>query len=593
MAKQKEKNPQIKSYIANPVFDYTLLACFALFIIFFTTFKISGDDDVFWHLATGKYIMETGHVPSTDIFGYVTQGQEWMPFEWGWDVVTYNLYKTFGYNGISVFRTVIFLLIFFIYYVILRKFKVSTTLSVFMFILICFGIIDRLTPRPHIISLLFFVLLLYLIISFRYFNRKNIYLYFIPVIFLLWSNMHMGILAGMFLMGLYVLSEIIAFFKSGYYSSKETPSLEKKQLFLLIGIFVLSLLVMLINPNGLATYVYAYSHTKMKLLETINEWRSPFDSQFGGGFVGNIYKLFLFAGAITLFYAMKKKDLFFALIYMGFVFYSVRAVRFTVDYIIIIAIFLTVAVNFIITNLKNKNIVSFIKDKPAIKVVLSLILLFIVFNIPNDKFYLGFLEYYRVSGFGINSDFIPTQMFDFMKENKIPEIGEKPLNHFGTGGYLVWSFPGTKNFIDSRNLNDNIFNEYNTLMGKRPGFEKKLNDYGIDYIIYLAPDLTRAPQEMQQTIISYLVQKSDEWKLVFWDDKSFLFVRNIPKFKEVIDKNEYKIVTPYNIVYQPQSIEKGFKTSPEDFKQEVNRHKTLEPNGAFINSVLNKYQSKF
>ncbi len=593
MAKQKEKSPQVKNYTANPVFDYALLACFAIFIIFFTTFKISGDDDVFWHLATGKYVMETGHVPSTDIFGYATQGQEWMPFEWGWDVVTYNIYKTFGYNGISVFRTIIFLLIFFLYYLILRKFKVSTTLSMFMFILICFGIIDRLTPRPHIISLLFFVLLLYLIISFRYFNRKNIYLYFIPLIFLLWSNMHMGVLAGMLLFGIYIVSEVITYLKLNSYSTKEILPLDKKQLTLLLIIFGASLLVMLINPNGLATYGYAYSHTKMKLLETINEWRSPFDSMFGGGFVGNIYKLFLFAGAITLYYAVRKKDLFFALVYLGFVFYSVRAVRFTVDYIIIIAIFLTVAINFIIINLRNKNLATFIKDKPPLKIVLSVILLFIVFNIPNDKFYLGFLEYYRVSGFGINSDFIPTQMFDFMKENKITEIGEKPFNHFGTGGYLVWNFPNTKNFIDSRNLNDNIFNEYNSIISKRPGFEKKLNDYGVDYIIYLAPDLTRAPQEMQQTIISYLAQKNDEWKLVFWDDKSFLFVKNIPKFKEVIDKYEYKTVTPYNIVYQPQNIDKGFKINLEDFKKEVNRHKALEPNGAFINSVLNKYQSKF
>ncbi|MBS1494443.1 MAG: hypothetical protein JST55_13090 [Bacteroidetes bacterium] len=591
MAKQKAKSPQTKSYTANPLFDYALLASFALFIIFFTTFKISGDDDVFWHLATGKYVMETGHVPSQDIFGYVTQGQEWMPFEWGWDVITYNIYKPFGYTGLSVFRTIIFLLIFLIYYLILRKFKVSATLSVFMFIVITFGIIDRLTPRPHIISLLFFVLLLYLIISFRYFNRKNIYLYFIPLIFLVWANMHMGIIAGILLLGIYVITEVISYFSKSSLSTKEVPALDKKQLLLLIIIFAVSLLVMLINPNGFATYIYAYSHTKMKLLETINEWRSPFDKMFSG-FVGNIYKILVVGGAITLYYALKKKDLFFALIYIGFAFYSVRAVRFTVDYIIIIAIFVTVAVNFIIINLRNRGVSTFISDKPVFKVALTILLLFFTFSIPNDNLYLKTLEYYRISGFGINSDFIPTQMFDFMKENKITEIGEHPLNHFGTGGYLVWNFPGTKNFIDSRNLNDNIFNEYNGLISKKPGFEKKLNDYGIDYVLYLAPDLTRAPQEMQSTIISYLSQKNDEWKLVFWDDKSFLFVRNIPKFKEVIDKNEYKYITPFNIVYQPQSVEKGFQNNKEEFKNELNRHKNLEPNGAFINSVLNKYQSK-
>ena len=104
----------------------------------------------------------------------------------------------------------------------------------------------------------------------------------------------MGIIAGMFLLGIYVCSEIITFFQSRKLSSKEVPSLDKKQLITLIGIFAASLLVMLLNPNGFATYVYAYSHTKMKLLETINEWRSPFDTMFASGFVGNIYKVFLF-----------------------------------------------------------------------------------------------------------------------------------------------------------------------------------------------------------------------------------------------------------------------------------------------------------
>ena len=78
--KIQEKHPLIRD---NPLYNYGMMLIFTVFLIFFTTFKISGDDDVFWHLATGKHIVETGHVPSEDIFGFVTEGQEWMPFEWG------------------------------------------------------------------------------------------------------------------------------------------------------------------------------------------------------------------------------------------------------------------------------------------------------------------------------------------------------------------------------------------------------------------------------------------------------------------------------------------------------------------------------
>ena len=125
MAKKKKGSPKKVQKIIkeNPVYNYILLALFAVFIVLLTTFKISGDDDVFWHLATGRYIIETGTVPSTDVFGFITEGQEWMPFEWGWDVVTFFIFEATGYTGLSIFRTLIFLIIFFLYFLLLRKFQ--------------------------------------------------------------------------------------------------------------------------------------------------------------------------------------------------------------------------------------------------------------------------------------------------------------------------------------------------------------------------------------------------------------------------------------------------------------------------------------
>ena len=574
----------------NPLYNYGLILFFTVFIFFLSSFKITGDDDVFWHLATGRYIVENHHVPSADVFGFVTQGQTWMPFEWGWDVLTYGVYNIGGYTALSVFRSIIFLLIFLILFLILRKFRVSYTIIFLFFTLLSFGIMDRLSPRPHIMSFLFFTLLLYIITEYRYFSRKNFkILYFIPLIFLIWANMHMGIIAGIFLLGIYTLSEIIIYLKPDKFSSKEIPSLAKQELYRLIIIFIISLLVMLVNPNSFSTYVYAYEHTKMKLLETINEWRSPFDEMFGGGFVTIIYKLFLFGGVLILFYAYKRKDLFAAMVFIGFAVYSVRAVRFTVDYLIIITIFLAISVNYIIVNSKNEWLKNFFTVNTIPKVIIEVVLLFCIVNIPNDKLYLEYLKYYRVSGFGINSDFIPTQMFDFMKENNIPVTGQRPLNHFGSGGFLIWNFPESKNFIDSRNLNDEIFSEYNTLMAKKPGFEKKLKDYDFDYFIYLAPDLVRAPNEMEQTIISYMSRHPEEWKLVFWDDKSFLFVKNLPKFKEIIDKFEYKYAAPYNFLYQKPVLEKAVTDDPEQLRSELKRKTAQDPNGLIINSINNTY----
>ncbi len=592
MSPKKKKSKKIiaaKTQVAveNPVYNYILLGMFAVFIILLTTFQISGDDDVFWHLATGRYIVENGTVPSIDVFGYVTEGQEWMPFEWGWDVITYGLYNVGGYEAISVFRTIIFLLTFGILFIVMQRFKVSFNVSLLILGLMAFGTIDRLTPRPHIISYLFFALLVFIITDFKYIRRNHKVLYFLPLIFLIWANVHMGILAGMFFLGIYVISELIVYSRKGV-PSKDFPPLSKPELYRLLLIVVACVLVMLINPNSFQTYVYAYEHTQMKLLETINEWRSPFNEMFTGSFVTIIYKIFLFSGIFILYYAVKRKDIFIGILVIAFAIYSVRAVRLTVDYIIFMSAFLAVAIDYILVNLKSQGIKNFLLKGPIIKAVYAIFLLYFIFRLPDSTLYLENLKYYRISGMGINADFIPVQMFDFMKENNIPEKGEKVLNHFGTGGYLIWNFPDEKNFIDSRNLNDSIYYEYANIMGMAPGFDQKIQNYGVDYFIYLAPDLVRIPQEMQNTPISYFSQ-NDEWKLVFWDDKSFLFVKNTPQFADVISKYEYKYVTPYNFVYNNAKLQQGLESDKDRFKKEYERKLFEEPNGLIINNFKSQF----
>ncbi|MGB9696633.1 MAG: hypothetical protein ACPL2D_05000 [Ignavibacteria bacterium] len=579
--------------------EIAVLLFFALFLAFFTTFKITGDDDVFWHLATGRYILEHHYVPSTDVFGYMTEGQPWMPFEWGWDVISYLIYQLGGFTTLSIFRTLIFILIFYIYYRLLKKLKIGFNLSILMLFVLAWAIIDRYSPRPHIFSYLFFSLFLYIIYTYRYLERNNYkQLFLIPLIVVFWSNLHMGIIAGMFLFGLYVFSEIIMYFFPRNFSSKELPPLEKPELIRLVLIFIASLLLMLLNPNGFDTYIYAYSHTKMKMLETVNEWKSPFGSDYGGSFVTTLYKILLFIGLLNIYYSFKTKDIFPAILYIGFALYSVRAMRFTVDYNLILFVSNVIAINFVIGKLKSNPIRNIFVNDNRLRygfIGLMILLVLLIIGIPTKEgkydLYLRVLKYYRVPGFGINSDFIPTQMFEFMKENKVPEIGSRIFNHFGTGGFFVWNFPDKKNFIDSRNLNDDIFFKYGDILSKRPGFEKKLDEYGIDYAIYLAPDLVRDPAEMQKTVISYFCTSPD-WKLVFWDDKSFLWVRNIPKFKDLIEKYEWKYITPYTYAYQRQVIEKGITENLERVKQEIQRKSSEDSKSIVLNSILTVFGNR-
>lgn len=562
---------------------YGLLLLFLAFIFFGSSYKVTGDDDFFWHLATGRYIIENGYVPDKDVFSFTADGTEWIPFEWAWDVLTYGLYNLGGYDLILVFRSIMFCLIFFIYFMLLKKFGVSTPISIIVLVLLFFSIIDRLSPRPHIFTYLFFTLLLYIMLHYRYISRKryNRFIYVLPLIFLIWCNIHMGVIAGGLLLFVFVLAEVITYLKPGIFRGDEVQPISKAELLKLMIVSAVCALVLLINPNGLNTYLYAYSHTKLQLLENVNEWRSPFTDKLDFGFIVTLYKVYLVLGIITLLYAFRKKDVFFMLVVLVFAVYSLRAIRFTVDYEIIVTFFAAVSLSFFVKSILKRSVKSLnFLNGNFIKTALAVLLIYIITQYPSNNVYRS-LNYYRFFGWGINEEYVPVKLFEFIKQNGITG---KPYNHFGTGGYLIWNTDGEKNFIDSRNLSDGVFNEYNSIMHMKPGFEKKLEDNQIDYFVYLDPDLTSRTEILDNIIVNYFSRKS-EWKLVYWDDISMLFVKDIPKFAEVISKYEYKVMHPYTALFHKVEFANNIITNSDMAKNEIERKQLTEPNGLLFEAL--------
>ena len=456
MSKKTHVFPQ-KNIKENKQFDYALLILLFGFAVLFSFSKINGEDDIFWHMSTGKYILETKTIPSQDVFGFITQGQQWIPFEWAWDVIAYSIFASMGFTGLYIFNAILIALMLWLFYLLLRKFEVPLTLAIFYLLILILGVRYRLEIKPNIFTYLFLVLTLYLIINYKYFGKNPKILFFIPPIFMVWANIHMGVLAGVLLLGIFLLTDIIDFIKE-----KKKNSLKYS-----LVIFIASLLFMLVNPNHITTYIYSFQHTQMKLLDEIFEWMSPFNSNYLGKLYNVIYIGFLIGIIFVYKEYKKKKDLFPLLVYFLFAVYSLRAIRFTVDFIFVASLFLFVVIYHMF---KKETTTNFIKNNTYVKLFLGAILVWFLLWTPNDKLFraLGFQKTY---GMGIYEETFPVKMFDFMKENKITEIGDRPFNTLDYGGYFLWNFPGKKNFIDSRNLNDSIWNSSKTIFKKLSGFQ--------------------------------------------------------------------------------------------------------------------------
>jgi len=568
----------------NSSFEKFLPYLLGIFVILLCITKINGEDDIFWHIETGKYIIENKTVPSTDVFSFATYGEKWIPFEWFWDVLAFSIFSFSGFIGLYVLTVIIVLLIFYLLFDILKKFRIDTSFSVILLFILAVGIKYRLGLKPHMFTYLFLVLTLYLIINYRYFNLNFKYLYFLPITFLFWANIHMGVLAGLLIVSVFIISELLAYFSK----SKKVVKPDRKTLYKLFLTLILVTAAMLINPNFIETYTYTYEHTQMRLINEIFEWKSPFDSVYFGKLFNIIYILFLISVIYVIKYSFGKNYYFPALLTIVFAVYSLRAVRFTTD-------FLLVAFPFVVISLEDSfrnSLYSFFRNRKKLSagMIFFVLILFIALTPGNTT--------YRIIGF--NSDFgiglydetFPVKAFDFIKKTGISEIGERPFQTFDYGGYYLHNFPGKKNFIDSRNLNDSIYYKFLSIVQKKSNFNELISDYNFDYCILFFPLLSYDPQLMERTILSYLFTNSG-WIPVYFDNIYFVFVRNEPKFENIINVHGYKSFSPYNLFFKKQLFEIIANENNNEMLNELNRLKVYEPDSFYIFAVSKMFPNYF
>ena len=498
--------------------------------------------------------------------------------------MNYFIFNISGFEGISIFRSILVIILFIIFIILIKQLKLSLNLSLLILFFASFRLMGRFTPRPHLMTYVFLLLVLFLIIRVRYLKYDNKTLYLLPFIFIVWANIHVNAVIGLIVFALYIAAELIE--KKKLKDSDLSLFQRLKEQKVLLWIFLACFICLFLNPFFADTYIFEYSLSKLILLTHINEWKSPFDASNTSSLYNKIYFIFLILGLINLIYGIRKKDYFFIFIYLFTVFYSLQAVRFTFDYIILNLILLCISISFFINSSRFKSIKDLLSSNGIVSVVLALFFVFVSYYTWNNSIYRYILQTsFRETGIGINEKFYPVDLAHFMSDNKIDKIGSNVFNSLNCGGFLIWNFDGIKNFIDSRNLSDKQYNEYKYIEDKKVGFEEKLSSYHIDYIVYSTPYLTQNAREMEQTLITFLINNPIKWKLIFWDDKSFLFVKNDPKFKDLIDRFEYKYINPYNLVFNYQAIRSAVGIDQPEVLKELQRKLAEEPSGKFINDI--------
>ena len=165
-----------------------------------------GDPDTYWHLASGKWMVEHGQLLRADVFSSTVNGAPYSVGEWLGELGIYGSYVLGGWAGIALLRaTLVAIGAFFITKVALRAAPAPFALAITALALALSEI--TWTDRPQLFTFALFPLLLELLMAAR--AGRTRLLFVVPPLILLWTNLHGGYALGLALAAIFAAEAVL------------------------------------------------------------------------------------------------------------------------------------------------------------------------------------------------------------------------------------------------------------------------------------------------------------------------------------------------------------------------------------------------
>jgi hypothetical protein len=267
-------------------------------LLSFTTLSVRllGDAGIGWHIRTGQLILATHTIPRVDPFSSVTSsataGQPWYAWEWLYDVVVGWLDSAAGLNGVVLFTALIIAGLFaWIFRLLLRR-GTNVLVALILVLLAASAAMIHFQARPHVVSWLFTVVWFWILESQMgtYAGshshssdslttvRRSWPLWVLPLLMVVWVNVHGGFLVGFVLLAIYWFGALWQWFslKGDRFDDvlQKIRTGRRARALALTG--VLSAAATLVNPYGFKLHVHIYRYLSNRfLMDHIDEFQSP------------------------------------------------------------------------------------------------------------------------------------------------------------------------------------------------------------------------------------------------------------------------------------------------------------------------------
>lgn len=254
------------------VTDIIFLALLGVLLFTFLSVKLLGDAGIGWHLRTGQIILQRHSVPRVDPFSSTMQGKPWVAWEWLYDLIVGELDRAAGLNGVVWFTAVIIGVTFAGAFRFLIRTGTNLWLTLGLVLLAASASMVHFLARPHVLSWLFTLIWFWILESTNASYRSRDHrgssrlLWLLPLLMIVWVNVHGGFLIGFALLGIFLIDGAWR-----WVTDQEGQPFRR-----LLLVSVACGVATLINPYGprLLAHVYGYLSNRF-LMNHIQEFQSP------------------------------------------------------------------------------------------------------------------------------------------------------------------------------------------------------------------------------------------------------------------------------------------------------------------------------
>jgi hypothetical protein len=426
------------------------IALGALIYALFAGLRTVGDPDLGWQLATGRWIVEHHRVPFTDVLSYTANGREWI-----YPVLSQAfLYCAYAIGGYSLLSWLSAAACVGTVAILLRRAPLATA------VLAVVAVPLVVATTPALASMFTEVLFAaFLSVLWHYHRSGSGPLWILPVLMGLWTNLHLGFVAGLGMCAAYVLLEL------GELLFGATRPAAMKRLRRATPWLIGTALATLVNPWGARVYLAIARQGDINRIhgKWISYWMpmritpGTLADGFAWRVPGNELLWLIAVAVVAVFFALYLRRIAPALILGTSLYFVIHATRFQGPFAAIVVVvggaMLSDAfeIRWIRRTWKRLASVGGKLTVPVAMVLGSLLVAFFVgervWDLVSNRYYLRTPYQFAVFGAG-ESSWYPEQAATFMLREQLPA---NMFNDFNAGGFIAWKLgPAYLDYIDGR-----------------------------------------------------------------------------------------------------------------------------------------------